>query len=63
MADITKSVESHYGSDALCEKILAALKAEGVDVEHLTPEILAPLDQIHTRGWGATVEHGQMKRI
>ena len=60
MDDTTKSVESHYSSVALGEKILAALKAEGNDVEHLTPEILAPLDQIHTRGWAATVEHVQM---
>lgn len=60
MADSIKSVELHYGSVALCEKILAALKAEGVDVEHLTSEILIPLDQIHTRGWGSTVEHVQM---
>ena len=62
MADTTKSVESHYSSVALGEKILAALKAEGIDVEHLTPEILAPLDQVHTRGWAATVEHVEMKR-
>lgn len=61
MADTTKSVESHYSSVALGEKILVALKAEGIDVEHLTPEILAPLDQVHRRGWAATVEHGQLK--
>ena len=61
MADTTKLVESHYSSVALGEKILASLKAEGIDVEHMTPEILAPLDQVHRRGWAATVEHVEMK--
>ncbi len=62
MADTTKAVESHYSSVAPCEKIIAAVKAEGIDVEHLTPEIFAPLDQVYTRGWAATVEHVRMKR-
>lgn len=60
MANTTELVESHYGSAALGEKILAALQAEGIDTERLTPELLAPLDQLHTRGWAATIEQVQM---
>src|ERR1700751_4518623 len=40
-------VESHYTRDDLGETILAALKAAGKDIDHLTPDDLAPVDEFH----------------
>ena len=50
-------VATHYSDAGIGERILAALQAEGVDIDALTPEILAPIDQFHTRGIAATREH------
>jgi ubiquinone/menaquinone biosynthesis C-methylase UbiE len=38
------------------EAILGGLRAEGKDLDHLTPEDLAPVDELHIRGREATVE-------
>lgn len=46
----------HYGRVGLGDAILEALKAAGKDIERLTPEDLAPIDEFHTRGRTATVE-------
>src|SRR5262249_9461135 len=40
-------VEAHYTSETLGDVILAALKAAGKDVDHLTPDDLAPVDEFH----------------
>jgi MPBQ/MSBQ methyltransferase len=40
-------VETHYTRDDLGEVILAALKAAGKDLDHLTPDDLAPVDEFH----------------
>src|ERR1700732_4958639 len=40
-------VEAHYTSQSLGEAILAALKAAGKDLDHLTPDDLAPVDEFH----------------
>src|SRR5436190_24046590 len=45
MAD--NPVEAHYTSQRLDEVILAALKAAGKDLDHLTPDDLAPVDEFH----------------
>jgi len=57
------SVETHYSSSDLGERILAALEASGADLERLTVESLAPLDAFHIRGREATAELAQMARI
>ena len=47
-------IERHYTSDAIAERILAALReASGRDVA-ITPDTLAPLDHFHGRGLAAT---------
>ncbi len=49
-------VETHYTRPALGETILAALAAAGKDIEHLTIDDLAPVDEFHSRRRLATVE-------
>ena len=60
LTDSFKSVASHYGEAGIGERILTALQEEGIDIDALTPEILAPIDQFHTRGILATREHAAL---
>jgi SAM-dependent methyltransferase len=53
-------VETHYTRSVIGETILAALKAAGKDIEHLTIEDLAPVDEFHSRRRLATVELATM---
>src|SRR5258708_3891744 len=50
------AVESHYARSDLGAAILSALQAAGKDIDHLTPDDLAPVDEFHTRGRAATVD-------
>ena len=45
---------AHYQAFPSRESILAALARRGADLAHLTPDHLAPFDQLHTGGAGAT---------
>jgi SAM-dependent methyltransferase len=49
-------VSQHYGSTGLSERLLHALKQAGKDLNCLTVDDLASLDQFHTRGLAATRE-------
>lgn len=49
------SVSAHYTSGSLGERILAGLRATGKDMDALTPDDLAPVDQLHTGGKPATL--------
>lgn len=49
-----RSIEAHYGRADLGAAILSALAAAGKDLDRLTPDDLAPLDEFHTRGRAAT---------
>ena len=51
---------AHYGRLGLGDAILEALKAAGKDIECLTPDDLAPIDEFHTRGRTATIELAQL---
>jgi ubiquinone/menaquinone biosynthesis C-methylase UbiE len=53
---INEAIESHYTRADLGDVILAALEKAGKDVNRLTPEELAPIDQFHIRGRTATLE-------
>jgi MPBQ/MSBQ methyltransferase len=55
MADNGDLVETHYASSNLGEVILAALKAAGKDLDHLTPDDLAPVDEFHGGQRPATI--------
>lgn len=56
MSDSSDRISQHYGSAGLLDRILSALKQAGRNVNALTIEDLAPLDQFHTRGLAATRE-------
>ena len=49
-------VEAHYAKQDLESSILAALVAAGIDLDHLKPEDLAPVDEFHICGRKATLE-------
>lgn len=51
----TNPVEEHYTSTDLGAAILGALRAAGKDIEHLTPDDLAPVDEFHGGQRSATV--------
>ena len=50
------AIIQQYGRSDLAEQILEALKAAGKDIDRLTIEDLAPVDEFHTRGRKATVD-------
>jgi SAM-dependent methyltransferase len=49
-------VQSHYTRSELGETILAALAKAGKDIDRLTPDDLAPVDEFHSRRRAATAE-------
>jgi len=53
-------VETHYTRDDLGEAILAALRAAGKDIDHLTPDDLAPVDEFHGGQRPATVRLAEL---
>jgi SAM-dependent methyltransferase len=57
------SVARHYGSGALAARIQEGLVATGLDPASLTTADLAPLDQFHTGGAGATRELAQVAGV
>jgi len=58
MAD--NPVETHYTSADLGKTILAALKVAGKDIDHLTPDDLAPVDEFHGGQRPATVRLAEL---
>lgn len=52
----SERISHHYGSAGLPDRIVSALKQAGKNLDSLTLEDLAPLDQFHTRGLAATRE-------
>ena len=63
MENHTESVEQHYSVGGLLESIYEALRTMGKDINHLTPDDLAPVDAFHLRGREATVELAQLAEI
>jgi SAM-dependent methyltransferase len=51
-----EQVASHYTADDVLQRIDANLAQNGVDPEHPTLEALAPYDNFHSRGLGATLD-------
>jgi MPBQ/MSBQ methyltransferase len=54
MSEDVRAVEAYWGREGLAEAILAALVARGVDLDALTVDALAPVDQFHGGGKPAT---------
>jgi len=63
MSQSAQAVAGHYKKRALGDIILAALKAAGKDIERLTPDDLAPVDEFHSGGRNATVRLAQLAGI
>jgi SAM-dependent methyltransferase len=53
---MTEQVAQHYGKGGLLDRILAALVQAGKDIDHLTIDDLAPVDEFHSRRRLATEE-------
>jgi SAM-dependent methyltransferase len=53
---VNEAIQTHYARTDLGDAILAALANAGKDVNRLTPEDLAPIDEFHIRGRAATLE-------
>jgi ubiquinone/menaquinone biosynthesis C-methylase UbiE len=55
-AHVNEAIQTHYTRADLGDVILTALEKAGKDLNRLTPEDLAPIDQFHIRGRTATLE-------
>lgn len=53
---VNDAIQTHYTRSDLGDAILAALEKAGKDVDHLSLEDLAPVDEFHIRGRAATLE-------
>jgi SAM-dependent methyltransferase len=53
-------VQTHYTRSDLGETILAALKEAGKDLDHLTPDDLAPVDEFHGGQRPATIRLAEL---
>jgi 2-polyprenyl-3-methyl-5-hydroxy-6-metoxy-1,4-benzoquinol methylase len=51
-----QAVAQHYSRGGLEQQILDVLTTVGADLEHLDPDLLAPVDEFHIGGRSATVE-------
>jgi len=60
---VNEAVQTHYTRSDLGNVILAALEKAGKDVNRLTPEDLAPVDEFHIRGRAATLELARAARL
>jgi SAM-dependent methyltransferase len=60
MTDSTRDVAAHYGKGGLLDRILAALTQAGKDIDRLTIDDLAPVDEFHSRRRLATEELARM---
>ncbi len=56
---VNEAIQTHYTREGLGDVILTALEKAGKDLNRLTPEDLAPIDQFHIRGRTATLELAQ----
>lgn len=56
---VNEAIQTHYGRPDLAEVILAALEDAGADIQRLSLEQLAPIDEFHIRGRAATLELAQ----
>ena len=60
MNSARSSVEAHYTGQDLARAIPAALKAAGKDIDHLTPDDLAPVDEFHGGQRPATIRLAEL---
>jgi len=58
-----RAVEDHYTRSSLADTILSALREAGKDLERLTPDDLAPVDEFHSGQRNATVRLAQLAGV
>jgi ubiquinone/menaquinone biosynthesis C-methylase UbiE len=63
MMNIDALVEKYYGFGGIMEKIEAGLNLAGKDVNSLTVDDLAPIDEFHTRGRESTLEVAELANL
>src|SRR3954471_1077757 len=63
MTNETSSIQTHYGSAHLFERMMAALKAAGHDTSHPTVEMLNLIDQLHVGGLNSTKAQAKLVDI
>ncbi|MHC4687145.1 MAG: class I SAM-dependent methyltransferase, partial [Planctomycetota bacterium] len=63
MLNVDELVEKQYGIGEILEKIESGLKLAGKDVNSLTVDDLAPIDEFHTRGREATREVAELVNL
>lgn len=56
---VNEAIKTHYSRPDLADVILAALAESGADIQRLSLEELAPIDEFHIRGRAATLELAQ----
>ncbi len=59
----TQVVNNHYGFGGIMEKIETGLNLAGKEVDSLTVDDLAPIDEFHTRGRESTLEVAELAKI
>ena len=52
--DVQQRVRSHYSREDLADVVLRAVAASGADLDHLRPEDLGSVDQLHLGGAAGT---------
>jgi len=60
---LNEEIQKHYARADLATSVLSALSIRGKEVDRLTPEDLAPLDEFHVRGREATIELARAARL
>jgi ubiquinone/menaquinone biosynthesis C-methylase UbiE len=60
---MNSAVETHYGIPNLAGRIAASLRGAGKDLDRLTTDDLAPIDEFHIRGRQATIELAKRMEI
>ena len=63
MSDSTRLVQDHYAHDGLTERIFAALRTAGANVNALTRDDLAPFEEFHLRGRDATRDVARLAQL
>src|ERR1700732_856153 len=58
-----QAISTHYARPARGDASLAALKAAGKDLEHLTPDDLAPIDEFHNGQRNATIRLARLAAV
>ena len=63
MTTFNEMIDKHYGFGGIIDKIDTGLKEAGKNINHLSVDDLAPIDEFHTRGRESTIELAQLTNI